>query len=529
MTPRQIQYQILCQIRNPKPDSIRQTFGRIPCRKYSNCSKYKAPTPTANDRIFVAVSGGVDSSFVLWKLAQEYPVSNITAVYMSNWTIPRTPRAEYPRQIPYQNQTKIKAYLEDQHERDRRDYESGLLCSETDWADVEAVCDQLGVRNRVRISFEKEYWADVFEPMIRAYERGETPNPDVSCNRYIKFGKLYEAVEKMALDENNEQNNWWLATGHYVKTARDTESNTTHLLQPRDKTKDQSYYLSNIDYRRLDHLLFPLQDMTKTEVRQQAQKVKLLTANRPDSQGLCFVAPTVGAAASNRALEHGQKLSSSKPGYVHFRDFLAEYIPARPGNIITTDGYIVGRHAGLWHATIGQASSVEMHQSYAETTGKWLVIDKLANTNELVIARRPATKYLESRKLTCRNWVWLVPESEVDRYMLGTRHDSLTIRIRSLGDFIPITGLVYTSEVDEFEQIHLNPSIEFTFKVPALAVAQGQSATLYLNERIIGSGMISNRTLVSPYVIPGRVDINTIRKRQKSKRASNLYSHLIIN
>lgn len=216
--------------------------------------------------------------------------------------------------------------------------------------------------------FSDEYYRGVVEPFVAAYRRGETPNPDVLCNRVIKFGALWERAKQEGAE--------YIATGHYAKT------DGTHLKIPKDATKDQTYFLWTLTQLDLAHTLFPLGDLKKSEVRALAKKIKLPNALRPDSQGLCFL------------------------GHVDMRSFLKRFISATPGPIMyQADTRVIGEHDGTWFYTLGERVSVAL--------GKRLyIVQKDIDSNTLVVADTP----LESQhaiELTSENWIGERPSGEV--------------------------------------------------------------------------------------------------------------------
>ncbi|ODQ67842.1 5-methylaminomethyl-2-thiouridylate-methyltransferase, partial [Nadsonia fulvescens var. elongata DSM 6958] len=302
---------VSCRLTSPPKTAIKQRF--IATAEHSP-TIYSEHEPSNEDHIYVAMSSGVDSSTTAALMAQKYP-GRVSGIFMNNWN-------------------------------------STSKCAEADWNDVQRVASFLGIPCR-RVNFEKDYWLEVFEPMLEGYRNGYTPNPDVGCNRHIKFGALFEFL-KQQTKKNNK--NWWLATGHYAKVLKHNPTGVSHLLRPVDMNKDQSYYLSTVDPIALAKLLFPMAQYTKPEIRTIAAKFQLPTAFKPDSQGLCFV--------SN---EHN-----------HFKDFLAEYIQSKPGDIILQDGTVVGTHQGLWTATVGQKPpGLSMPQGNPKYKGSWFVCDKI--------------------------------------------------------------------------------------------------------------------------------------------------------
>uniref|UniRef100_A0A060T1T4 tRNA-5-taurinomethyluridine 2-sulfurtransferase n=1 Tax=Blastobotrys adeninivorans TaxID=409370 RepID=A0A060T1T4_BLAAD len=361
------------------------------------------------DHVFVAMSSGVDSSTVAAMMAEQYP-GRVSGVYMANWS-------------------------------------STAKCTEADWNDVQRICKFVGIGCE-RVNLERDYWTEVFEPMIRMYRQGLTPNPDVGCNRHVKFGALFDYLQGKNLSKR-----WWLATGHYARLGRDEDNGEHWLMRPvRNPAKDQSYYLSSIDPKTLERVLFPLAPYTKPEVRGLAQRYGLHTASKPDSQGLCFVSQN----------------------HNNFRNFLAEYLEPSPGDIVTEDGKVVGKHNGIWHATIGQRSSVSMPQADPNYRGVWYVSDKDPVTNRITIVRGVDNPSLYSQSATCDQFDWLCSDPST-----VISEGGLTAQYRSLQDPVPV------------EHIDTTNGVKVKFATKCRAIAPGQYLVLYHGDRVIGSGMIS--------------------------------------
>lgn len=364
---------------------------------------YKQAQPGPNDDIIVAMSSGVDSSVTAALFASKY--KNVRGVYMANWS-----------------QT--------------------AKCTEGEWNDVQKVCEQLQIPCE-RVNFEKEYWSDVFTPMIEMYERGLTPNPDLGCNKYIKFGKM---IEHLSAKMPNSR--WWLATGHYARVEDTPEG--PRLLRAYDGNKDQSYYLANVPLSVLGNILMPLGHYTKKEVRRMANELGLHTAAKPDSVGLCFVSPD----------------------HTKFRHFLDEYIPPKPGNIVTEDGKVWGTHQGIWHATIGQKLGISMPQGDPQYNGVWFVSEKRMHTNELVIVKGGNNEALFKSGVRVGLWEWLHQEAAADR---GT----LSIQFRSLQDPVKVKHL----EID-------GSNVKITLEEKQRAMAPGQNVVLYDGNIVLGAGIL---------------------------------------
>ena len=372
-------------------------------------NSYIQPTPGPEDHIIVAMSSGVDSS-VCAALFQNY--KNVHGIYMANWC---------------QNAT----------------------CTERDWRDVQKVCQDLNI-DCERVNFEHEYWNDVFLPMIEKYERGLTPNPDIGCNKYVKFGKLAEYLE-----QKYHGKKWWLVTGHYARVMKHNATGEYHLLRGLSSRKDQSYYLSSIPASILSKTILPIGHYTKPEIRELAKKFNLHTASKPDSQGLCFV----------------------NPNQSNFRDFLNEYIPANPGDIVTEDGTVWGKHKGLWHATIGQRSTVSMPQGDPKYQGVWFVSEKNIEKNQLVIVKGTDNPKLFKQVVEITDLEWIQPKEKV------LAMDNVQFQYHSLTTPVPVK--VIKNKGDK---------LIIELEKPARALAPGQGGILYNGNQVLGGGMI-NKTL----------------------------------
>lgn len=367
---------------------------------------YRQSQPDHNDDIFVAMSSGVDSSVTAALLSAKYP--NVKGIYMANWS-----------QL--------------------------AKCTEGEWSTVQKVCDQLNIPCE-RVNFEKEYWADVFSPMMEMYEKGLTPNPDLGCNKFIKFGKM---IDHLAAKYAAKEKRWWLATGHYARVER-CENEKFNLIRAYDGNKDQSYYLASISSGVLPRMLLPLGHFTKVQVRKMAAELELHTASKPDSQGLCFVSPD----------------------HTKFRHFLDEFIPPKPGNIITEDGKVWGQHQGIWHATVGQRLGISMPQGDPKYSGVWFVSEKRVATNEIVIVKGGSNERLFLKKLKVGEWAWL---NDIEHERL----EKLTLQYRSLQTPIEIDLLAIEDN-----------KILIETKEKQRAMAPGQNVVVYQGNRVLGSGVL---------------------------------------
>lgn len=369
-------------------------------------SDYVRVEPKQEDEIVIAMSSGVDSLVAAGIYAKKY--KNVRGIYMANWS-----------------QT--------------------AKCTERDWNDVQKVCHDLKIPCE-RVNFEKEYWNDVFQPMLNMYEKGLTPNPDTGCNKYVKFGCMIDHLTaKFPRDKK-----WWLVTGHYARVMLHQPSGQYHLLRAYSKDKDQSYYLSSIPQEALSRVLMPIGHYVKPDVRELAKELNLHVSSKPDSQGLCFVS---------------QEQNS-------FRDFLNDYIEPNPGNIVTEDGKVWGKHQGLWHATIGQKSSISMPQGDPQYKGVWFVSEKNFETNELVIVRGRDNPKLYKQEVNVDDFQWMNSDN-------SDSSSEITFQYRSLQT--PI-------KVESMARKGANYTIKLAEKVRALA--PGQNVVLYRGNQVLGSGVI---------------------------------------
>ncbi|HHJ13894.1 MAG TPA: tRNA 2-thiouridine(34) synthase MnmA [Gammaproteobacteria bacterium] len=353
-------------------------------------------------RIMVGLSGGVDSAVAALLLQRKgYEVE---ALFMKNWDEDDAP---------------------------------GHCPAEEDLADARAVAGQLGIRLRT-ISFSSEYWDRVFEHFLAEYRAGRTPNPDVLCNREIKF----RAFLDYALDQGAEA----IATGHYARI--DCDAAGCQLLKGCDPDKDQSYFLFRLNQHALRHALFPLGEMRKPQVRALARKAGLPNHARKDSTGICFI------------------------GERRFSEFLARYLPARPGDITDLDGRVLGRHRGLMFHTIGQRQGLGIGGSRQGSGEPWYVCDKDLERNRLIVvqgARHPA---LFRDRLEARDLHWI-----------GGNTPRVPLRC---------TARIRYRQPDQACEIRVleDDRCEVRFATPQRAVTPGQSVVFYNEAICLGGGTI---------------------------------------
>ena len=360
----------------------------------------------ATKKVICGMSGGVDSSVSAFILQQQgYQVEGL---FMKNW-----------------------------EEDDDTDY----CTAAADLADAQAVCDKLGIKLH-KINFAAEYWDNVFEHFLSEYKAGRTPNPDILCNKEIKFKAFLEyAAEDLGAD--------YIATGHYVR-RRGTDDNA-QLLRGLDANKDQSYFLYTLSSKQVGQSLFPVGDIEKPIVRAIAEDLGLITAKKKDSTGICFI------------------------GERKFKDFLARYLPAQPGNIRTVDGDIIGRHDGLMYHTLGQRKGLGIGGVKGASEEAWYVVEKDVVNNELIVAQGHDHSALLSTGLIAQqlHWVDRQPIREPLRCTVKTRYRQ--------------TDVPCTIEPIDDE------SIKVIFDEPQIAVTPGQSAVFYLDEVCLGGGIIEQQ------------------------------------
>ena len=399
--------------------------------------------PSKFDNIIVAMSSGVDSSLCA-SLYSSFP--NVHGIYMRNWT--------------------------NNNDSD----ETIKNCDEQDWKDAQRVAKFLNISINL-VNFEQDYWIDVFEPMLNKYQLGSTPNPDILCNKFVKFGKLNQL-----LDQKYGKGNYWLVMGHYSRVLYNNETNKYGLFRGIDNHKDQSYYLSQVNSNVWSRTLLPMGHLYKTEVRNFANELQLPSAMKPDSQGICFV-------------------NNSQVG--KFKNFLKEYIPRTPGNIITIDPQskekqIWGQHDGIWSYTIGQKIGISMPQADPRYKGTWFVSEKLIKSNEIVIVKGRDNNKLFHNQLQVGNFEILDDSIDIEQFKRKINDcinkNTLNMQYRSLQEPIKInkceikTNSEFLQEIQNSRDIQLNIQIEKSQR----AMAPGQYCCIYDNNEVIGSGPITN-------------------------------------
>ncbi len=312
---------------------------------------------------------------------------------------------------------------------------NGVSCWHPDYQDALRVAAKLGIK-LLRLDFTKEYARDVLQYMYAEYDRGRTPNPDVLCNKFIKFGVWLDRAQELGFD--------FIATGHYARIKK--QGKNVLLMAAKDQNKDQTYFLHQLNQQQLSHTLFPIGDYTKEEVRKLAHKFDLSTAQKEESMGICFI------------------------GEVSMKDFLKDKVKAKPGNILDTAGKILGEHSGLPFYTIGQRGL-----GLGNTGGKTLfVVDKDISKNELIVGEENDPR-LYKKETTVEDLHWVSPVTP--KWPLKCK-----VRLRHR---------------QELQDATINASYTIKFSKPQRAVTPGQFAVFYSSPLLsksnvcLGGGIIS--------------------------------------
>ena len=312
--------------------------------------------------------------------------------------------------------------------------------AEQDAQDAKAVADHLEIPLHC-VNFSKNYWNSVFEHFLNEYQAGRTPNPDVLCNTEIKF----KAFLDYALNAGATK----IATGHYARVQQ-TETDF-RLLKGIDSNKDQSYFLHGLNQHQLAHSLFPLGELTKPQVRELAEKAKLPNFSKKDSTGICFI------------------------GERKFKDFLQQFLPAQPGDIVDDQGNVIGKHDGLMYHTLGQRKGLGIGGGHGTGNDPWYAADKDLKNNILVAVQGKQHPLLQHQFLVADTLDWVSGECPA----LNT---PLKAKIR------------YRQEEQPCQIIeHENGKIVVKFNEPQTAVAPGQSVVFYIDDDCLGGGIIDQR------------------------------------
>jgi tRNA-specific 2-thiouridylase len=354
-------------------------------------------------KVIVGMSGGVDSSVSALLLQQQgYRVEGL---FMKNW-----------------------------EEDDGTEY----CTAREDFADAQAVADKLGITLH-GANFAAEYWDNVFEHFLAEYRAGRTPNPDILCNREIKFKAFLDYALMLGAD--------YIATGHYTRCGQDQGKGT--LLKGLDHNKDQSYFLHAVGHAELEKTLFPVGEIEKPQVRELAEQHGLATAKKKDSTGICFI------------------------GERRFKDFLQQYLPAQPGEIRSLEDEYLGQHHGLMYHTIGQRQGLGIGGLANHSEAPWYVVGKDLDNNILLVAQGNEHPALFSTRLSASEIYWVAgaaPELPLQC--------SAKVRYRQADQQCTVSAS--------------GSAFEVVFEQPQRAVTPGQSVVFYLGERCLGGGVIES-------------------------------------
>lgn len=352
--------------------------------------------------VIVGLSGGVDSSVAALRLLEAG--YHVEGLFMFNWEDPQS------------------------------DCDAAR-----DYQDARSVCEELDIPLH-RVSFAAEYRAQVFQYFLDEYAAGRTPNPDILCNREIKFRHFLQHARRLGAD--------WIATGHYARVMHTATG--ARLLTAADRDKDQTYFLHAIDPEALACTLFPLGELTKPEVRRIAEDAGFRTARKKDSTGICFI------------------------GERDFNAFLTRYLPTQPGIMVDPDGRELGTHQGLMFYTLGQRKGLGLGGSRTGTGSPWYVLDKDLACNRLIVGQNRDHPRLLSTTLWTECPHWLVPDPTPERLNLQAK-----VRYRQKAQ-----GCRIRPE---------NGGLRVDFDHPQWAVTPGQSVVFYAQEQCLGGAVIRDR------------------------------------
>lgn len=362
-------------------------------------------TRKRNKKVIVAMSGGVDSSVSAWILKKKrYQVEGL---FMKNW---------------------------------EEDDKKGYCNSTADLLDAENVCKKLNIHLH-KINFSVEYWEYVFKNFLIEHKKGNTPNPDVLCNKEIKFNMfLNYSIQELKAD--------YIATGHYARIKK--INGKFFLLKGIDINKDQSYFLYTLNSMQLKRILFPIGYLQKSKVRDLAKKIDLKISTKKDSTGICFIGPK------------------------NLKNFLGRYLSEKKGDIVTTSGKVIGKHDGIFYYTLGQRQGLGIGGIKGEYNIPWYVVEKNIKKNILIVAQGSYNKHLMSIGLIAKDINWINNEVYFPffcRAKIRYRQKDMICKIEYIND----------------------KYIKILFDLPVIAVTPGQSIVFYLSEKCIGGGVIKSR------------------------------------
>jgi tRNA-specific 2-thiouridylase len=358
-------------------------------------------------KIIVGMSGGVDSSVAAILLLQQG--YDIEGLFMKNW-----------------------------EEDDDEEY----CAAAVDLKDARAVCDTLNIKLHT-INFSTEYWDRVFKHFLDEYSAGRTPNPDILCNKEIKFRAFLDHAKSLGAEK--------IATGHYARVSN--HNNKTQLLRGLDSNKDQSYFLHALNQHQLSHTLFPIGEFDKPYIRELANKNSLVTHDKKDSTGICFI------------------------GERRFSTFLEKYLPAKPGDIQTTKGATIGQHNGLMYYTLGQRKGLGIGGLKESDEEPWYVVGKDLLNNILNVAQghNHPSMFHDTLETSEINWI----ENTAPDIMLDKTTLTAKIRYRQSDQRCTLKKIGNNNE-----------KYKINFAEAQRAITPGQSIVFYQNEICLGGGVI---------------------------------------
>ena len=389
----------------------------------------------ATIKVIVGMSGGVDSSVSAVLLQQAG--FRVEGLFMKNW-----------------------------EEDDNTEYCTAM----EDLADAQSVCDKIGITLHTA-NFAMEYWDRVFEHFLAEYKAGRTPNPDILCNKEIKFKAFLDYASNPEFGLGAD----YIATGHYTRRSVNYTNadgvEVAQLLRGLDNNKDQSYFLHAVGGDKIAKTLFPIGELEKPVVRQIAEKHDLITANKKDSTGICFI------------------------GERRFKDFLQQYLPAQKGDIVTDDGHTIGQHDGLMYYTLGQRGGIGIGGVKDRPEEPWFVLAKDLNNNRLIVGQGHEHPMMQSHELTAykMDWVEGVPPKDIfdtDSNLntdsnVNASHGGLRCMAKSRYRQPDQSCRVFATD-DKGQQVKV------VFDAPQRAVTPGQSAVFYINDVCLGGGVIES-------------------------------------
>lgn len=359
-------------------------------------------------KIMVGLSGGVDSAIAAYLLkTQGY---DVTCAFMRNWDS-----------------------LTNDDILGNPTLDEEICTQEQDYNDAKSVADSLGLP-LLRVDFIEEYWKEVFHTFLEEYKKGRTPNPDILCNRYIKFDSFMKYGKEQGFDI--------VATGHYAKLG--SYNNRPAICKASDLNKDQSYFLAQVNRDVLDKVMFPLGDITKPEVRKIADELHLSIAKKKDSTGICFI------------------------GERNFRQFLSNYLPMKNGKIINISTHnVVGEHKGVLYYTVGQRKGLDIGG-----TGPYYVVGKSVTKNELYVTDEAHKDWLVSTSclVSDMNYLCDIPDTLACTAKFRYRQADQQVTIKKIDD----------------------DKIAVSYPQGIMSVTPGQEAVFYDGDVMIGGGVIDN-------------------------------------